>query len=195
MPGARTSPNSSKREATQAAAFASSAVALPRPWSASPARNSSSALTHSGFTTHAAGAAGGADAAASGSASSKPSKAARRRRIESIIGNSPARRAWRTGGGSGSRKLAAVPGWSGRRQQAALAGEAHQRLLQLLERPHLDLADTLAADVVDLGELLQSLRLVSQAPLGEDMLLALVQRLHRLKQQFVPHPALLRLGD
>ena len=45
-----------------------------------------------------------------------------------------------------------------RRQQPPLAGEVHQRLLQLLERAHLDLADALAADVIDLAQLLERLR-------------------------------------
>ena len=62
-----------------------------------------------------------------------------------------------------------------RGQQPALAGQAHQRLLQLLERADLDLADALAADVIDLAELLERLGLVGEAPLGQDMALALVQ--------------------
>ena len=86
-------------------------------------------------------------------------------------------------------------GLSRRRQQPPLAGEAHQRLLQLLERAHLDLADALAADVVDLAQLLERLGLVGQAPLGQDVLLAVVERVHRLDQQLVADLRLLGLGD
>ena len=42
-------------------------------------------------------------------------------------------------------------------KQLALAGEADQRRLQLLERANLDLADALAADAVDLAQLLERL--------------------------------------
>src|SRR3546814_18068500 len=38
----------------------------------------------------------------------------------------------------------------GRGQQPLLARDAHHRLLQLVERPHLDLPDPLAADAIDL---------------------------------------------
>src|SRR5512140_1139145 len=44
------SPNDSNCDATNCAASSSSCVALPRPWSVSLARNSSSARTHSGLT-------------------------------------------------------------------------------------------------------------------------------------------------
>ena len=54
-----------------------------------------------------------------------------------------------------------------------LAGDALHRLLQLLERAHLDLAHAFAADVVDLAQLLQRLGLVDQAPVGQDMTLTL----------------------
>src|SRR5665213_3743622 len=97
--------------------------------------------------------------------------------------------------------IAAVPLRNGsakasmRGEQAAFAGEVHQCLLQFLEGADLDLANALAADVVDLAQFLERLGFVGQAPLGQDVLLAVVQRLHRLDQQLVADPRLLGSGD
>ena len=67
------------------------------------------------------------------------------------------------------------------RQQSPFAGEVHQRLLQLLEGADLDLADALAADVIDLGELLQGLGIVAQTPLGQDVTFAVIEGIAALK--------------
>ena len=48
----------------------------------------------------------------------------------------------------------------GGRKQPPLAREPQQRRLQLLERANLDLADALAADAIDLAQLLERLGLV-----------------------------------
>src|SRR5690606_30302575 len=57
------------------------------------------------------------------------------------------------------------------------------RLLQLLERAHLDLAHALAADAELLREVLERERLLAQAALGEDVTFALGEALHRLFQE------------
>src|SRR3546814_9958942 len=63
--------------------------------------------------------------------------------------------------------------------QAALAGELEHCLLQLFKGAHLDLADALAADLIDLAQILERLGIVGQAAFGQDVTLALVQRFER----------------
>jgi membrane protein len=48
---------------------------------------------------------------------------------------------------------------------------------------------------IDLAQLLERLGVVGQPPLGQDVLLAVVEALHRVDQQFVTDTALLGLGD
>jgi hypothetical protein len=55
--------------------------------------------------------------------------------------------------GSGSGRL---------REQPAVTGDAHHRLLQLVEGADLDLADAFAADAVDLAQLLERLGIVGR---------------------------------
>src|SRR3546814_1290565 len=68
-------------------------------------------------------------------------------------------------------------------RQAFLYGGVADRLLQLLEGAHLDLAHTLAADAVFLREVLQRGRVVLQTALLQNMTLALVEVGHRGLQQ------------
>jgi hypothetical protein len=56
-----------------------------------------------------------------------------------------------------------------------VCGACEHRLLQLLAGPHLDLADALARDALDLAQVPECHRPVLQAPLHEDVLLALGQ--------------------
>src|SRR5690348_3622220 len=56
-----------------------------------------------------------------------------------------------------------------RRRQQPFGGDALHRLLQLLERAHLDLADALAADVVLLRQLFERLGVIGQPPLRQDV--------------------------
>src|SRR3546814_253695 len=69
------------------------------------------------------------------------------------------------------------------------------RLLQLLEGAHLDLAHALAADAVLLREVFQRGRLVLQPALLEDVALALVEVGHGRLQQRAALAQLLRLGE
>src|SRR3546814_7834263 len=71
--------------------------------------------------------------------------------------------------------------------QALFTRKPHHRLLQLLERAHLDLADALAADTIDLAQFLERLGIVGQPPLGEDVLLAVVEVVHRRDEHVVAH--------
>ena len=80
-------------------------------------------------------------------------------------------------------------------QQPLLAGKPDQRRLQLLERADLDLPNAFAADAIDLAQILERLRLVDQPTLGQDVLLAVVEAVHRLDQQLVPNLALFIVGD
>src|SRR3546814_16289186 len=73
-------------------------------------------------------------------------------------------------------------------QQLLVNRGVADRLLQLLERPHLDLPDPFPADVVFLAPVLERGRVVAQPALGEDVALAVVQHPHRV----VPQPAPLR---
>lgn len=76
------------------------------------------------------------------------------------------------------------------------------RLLQLLEGAHLDLAHPLARDAVLLRQILKGGRVIAQAPLGQDVAFAIVQMHHRLFEQiaaeleFLPptEPGLLALA-
>ena len=88
-----------------------------------------------------------------------------------------------------------MQGQAKRRQQPSLAGQAQQRRLQLLERAHLDLADALAADAIDLAQFLERLGLVGEAALHQDMLFAVVEAFQRGHQQVVADLAFLILGD
>src|SRR3546814_15325827 len=81
------------------------------------------------------------------------------------------------------------------RKQFPFAGEVHQRFLQLFERPDLYLANALATDVIDLGKLFEGLRILRKAPFRQDMLLAVVQRIHCLHEQLVTDLGFLRVGE
>src|SRR5690349_14138872 len=74
--------------------------------------------------------------------------------------------------------------WRSVRQTLFDDGVLH-RLLQLLEGAHLDLAHAFARDAVTLAEFLQRGRLVLQAPLAQDVALALVQVLHRVVEKIL----------
>src|SRR5690606_10551717 len=79
--------------------------------------------------------------------------------------------------------------------QPPFAGELEHGLPQLLERTHFDLTDALAADVIDLAQILKRLRIVGEAAFGENVALALVERLERLGKKLVAHVALFGLRD
>ena len=81
------------------------------------------------------------------------------------------------------------------RDQAAFDRGGLDRLLQLLEGAHLDLADPLARDAVLLRQILERRRVLLEAPLGQDVALALVEVGHRLFQQVAPQPQLLALAE
>ena len=74
------------------------------------------------------------------------------------------------------------------------AGRPHGAL-QLLERPHLDLAHALAADAVLLRQVLERRRVLLQTALFQDVPLALVEAGHGFHQQCVAHARLFCLGD
>src|SRR3546814_19247531 len=78
--------------------------------------------------------------------------------------------------------------------QAALAGELEHCLLQLFQGAHLDLADALAADLIDLAQILERLGIVGHAAFGTDVTLALVQRFERFVAQVIEHAAPLPPG-
>ena len=61
---------------------------------------------------------------------------------------------------------------SGAGQHALFARQVLHFLLQFLERTHLDLANTLAADVILTAQFFQRDRLILKASLGQDILLA-----------------------
>src|SRR5690606_42096576 len=66
-----------------------------------------------------------------------------------------------------------------RSRQVLFGCHVADRFLQLLERPHLDLPDALAADTVNVAQLFERARLILEAPLREDMPLARIEALHR----------------
>src|SRR6516225_6400597 len=64
--------------------------------------------------------------------------------------------------------------------EAALDRRGFDRLLEFLEGAHLDLAHALARDAVLLRQVLERRRVFPQAPLGQDVTLAVVEMRHRL---------------
>src|SRR5437870_13534563 len=81
------------------------------------------------------------------------------------------------------------------RHEAALDGGGLDRLLQLFEGAHLDLAHSLARDAVLLGEILEGGRVVPQTPLGQGMALAVIQMGHRFLEQVASSTELLSLAE
>jgi hypothetical protein len=79
--------------------------------------------------------------------------------------------------------------------EAALDRGGFDRLLQFLEGAHLDLANALARDAVLLREILERGRVLPQAPLGQDVALAVVQMRHRLFEQVTAQSELLPLAE
>src|SRR5580692_2353663 len=69
------------------------------------------------------------------------------------------------------------------------------RLLQLLERPHLDLPHPLTRDIVFLRQILERRRIVLQPALFEDVAFPRVQRLQRGRQQGLAPAEFLLLAD
>src|SRR5215208_7932712 len=81
------------------------------------------------------------------------------------------------------------------RDQAALDCRRLDRLLQLLEGAHLNLAHPLARDAVLLRQILERRRVLLEAALGQDVALAVVEVGHRLFQEVAPQPQLLALAE
>src|SRR4029077_15609160 len=79
--------------------------------------------------------------------------------------------------------------------QPAFDRRGLDRLLQLLEGAHLDLAHPLARDAVLLRQILERRRVVAQAALAEDMTLALVEMRHRFFEQIAAQSQLLALAE
>ena len=97
--------------------------------------------------------------------------------------------------GTAARQAAAPKPRRRRAAAAAVGGDCEHRVLQLLEGARLDLAHALARDAVDLAQVLERLGLLVEPALGQDVALALVERLEALGQQAAPPGELARLGD
>ena len=78
---------------------------------------------------------------------------------------------------------------------ALLGDPGLHRLLQLLERPDLDLPDPLAGDVIFVRQIFERGRIVLQSPLYQDIPLPLVQRLQRPREQRLAAGQFLAFGD
>src|SRR5690606_23082141 len=105
-----------------------------------------------------------------GSSRASPTRAGRRRAGWSGSGSGPT-----SSGRSGSEAeqggadpTGGAPGSAGG-QELALGRRRLNRLLQLLEGAHLDLAHALAADPVFLRQILERRRILLEAALGEDV--------------------------